>query len=166
MSDFIGIDPSSLASIDALKKKLVAMGRADIVNKATDEVGKYLVNVFKLYPTYKSVKRATAYPETRAGFFSDKQRRYFFWALSKNKIQVPYRRTQNYAKRWKVIDKGVNQIIVNESEYAAYLQGDNTQARLSGLIGWKKLSAITEERSDRIGEIVLGVVRREIKKAF
>src|SRR3990167_3779113 len=35
-----------------------------------------------------------------ARFVSDKQRRFFFWALREGKIQVPYRRTTTLGPGW------------------------------------------------------------------
>ena len=165
-NELIGIDPSSIADLKRVSDKLVRLGKADIAEKATDKVAIYLRDVLKAYPVHKKVSRKTAYPETGNGFFTLKQQRYFFWALKNGRIRVPYRRTQGYAKNWRIVGKGLDQIVANESPYGEYLQGDNRQSRMARLIGWKTLGDVLKQRQMRISEIIQGEVKRAVDKVF
>ena len=165
-NELIGIDPSSIADLNRVSKKLVELGRADIADKATDKVAIYLRDVLKAYPVQKRVSRKSAYPETGNGFFTIRQQRYFFWALKNGRIRTPYRRTQNYARNWKIVGRGMNLILANESKYAGYLQDDTRQSRMARLIGWKTTSDILKQRQKRISEIIQGEVKRAIDQVF
>ena len=158
---FIGIDPSALDDVERVKRKLSKLITPQTLGRAVDKVSDYLLNIFKTYPAYKKVTRREAYGRT---FFTAKQRRYFFWALNRGVIRVPYRRTQGYRRAWKKVGEGVNTILVNESPYAIYLQDDERQSRMAQRIGWRTLSQMIAGRSKRIGEITAGEIRREARR--
>lgn len=161
MADLIGID---IRGIEPLKKYLDNLAKAEIAKRAAEETAKYLVDVLKLYPPQTYVSRADAYPDAPAGpgWFSDKQRRWFFAALASGELNLPYQRTQTLARNWQIVGTGDNIIIVNETPYADYVQGSG-QSRMSAKIGWKTLDFILKERQDRITRIIEGVARKYIR---
>ncbi|MGV0974499.1 MAG: hypothetical protein ACOYBO_01070 [Azonexus sp.] len=87
---------------------------------------KNLQFVLKYYPP-----RAT---NLHVEFKTEKQRRYFFWALHEGKIDVPYRRTRTLGKRWttkvEYINGGVTGVVGNVTPYAPYVQSRADQAKV------------------------------------
>jgi hypothetical protein len=67
-------------------------------------------------------------------FKTEKQRRFFFWALRTGKIEVPYRRTRTLGRKWttkvEYINGGVVGTIGNATPYAPYVQSRADQAKI------------------------------------
>lgn len=84
--------------------------RARLVSKKFEDLTKELPDVGKGRMRGRLVsaqKRITKYPpryqgKLPGGFKSEKQRRYFFWALREGIIQVPYQRTGTYGRAWNI----------------------------------------------------------------
>jgi hypothetical protein len=158
MADFIGFE--ILGNKD-LARKLERFPEP-VQDAAIDEVTPYLINQWQLYPPRKRVTRRKAYGRT---FDSAKQRRYFFWALNNGIITVPYRRTQRLRKGWRQVGKGRKSIIVNETPYAEYVQGnEDQQARLIKLVGWIPAVEVFEKRADKIDQKLFVGAQKELKK--
>ena len=159
---FVGI---AISDVSALISKLEALPDA-MQEAATEDVATYLVNVLRLSPPQKSVSRADAYPDAPAGpgWFSEKQRRWFFWALNSGELQIPYRRTQAIAQGWQILGSGKNTIIVNEAPGVVFVHDDNLQSRHEAMVGWKKIRAILEERTRRMDAILDGAAKKAKKK--
>ena len=77
-------------------------------------------------------------------FFTDKQRRFFFWALKSGRISVPYRRTHETREGWKLKTKPESLEFSNASEGSQWTIGKN-QTRMAVLIGWKHAQVLLEE---------------------
>lgn len=81
-------------------------------------------------------ERLAKYPPPPAGFHvefvSERQRRYFFWALRTGEIVVPYRRTGTLGRLWttKVEGQGADLVgtVGNAVPYARYVMGEGMQA--------------------------------------
>lgn len=154
-SEFIAIEGAKQIAFDISKLPEEAQDRA------ADEVNKYLLNIFKLYPSYKYVPFKKAY----GGFFSDKQRKYVMAKISEGVIKPGVsQRTQSLAKGWKIIGDGKDSIIANEEKHAAHVMGDGEQARMPKLIGWKTIGKIVEEKQSKIDEKATAGVKKAIKK--
>jgi hypothetical protein len=147
MSDFIGID---ITGIDEIKAKLAAMPAA-VADDGVEAANIYLRGVLQRYPPQKDVTRASAYPEV-GGWFSDRQRRWFFANLRAGNISVPYQRTNRLSNAWKLYGQGRTQIIANESPGAQYVQGawKGEQSRHENKVGWKGVNVVIEERMAQI----------------
>ncbi len=161
---FIGIDIVGLPEVQAKLQKLVD---AEMADKAADEAAKYLKDVLKAYPSQQSISRKQAYPEV-GGWFSERQRRWFFAALNSGEIDVPYRRTQSLRNAWQIVGHGRTLILANEMPYASLVYGSSSgaeQSRMSKLGGWDRIPIIIQERQKRINEIIEAVIQKEIKKA-
>jgi hypothetical protein len=130
-------------------------------NAIVDDVNTYLLKVVKEYPSPRSVTRTAAYG---APFFTEKQRRWFFAALARGEISVPYHRTQGLRESWQIIGKGKGSILVNESQGAPYTMGDNTQSRHEKLVGWKTIGTILKERMAKIETVAVGAAKKVLKK--
>lgn len=155
--DFIGIDIEGVEEVKALLRKLPKEAQAQV----TDDVARYMIDVLRGYPPQKYVSRKEAYPEV-GGWFSDKQRRWFFANLGD--LQIPYRRTQEYSRGWKAVGQGPQTLVVNETPHAIYLQDEHMQSRMAAKGGWKKLSLIIKERASRITVIAEAAAKKAIKK--
>jgi len=87
---------------------------------------------------YKYVSRKSAYGFT---FFSDKQRRWFFWALHSGKINPGQNnRTGKSTEAWTYTpqEKGKNYSfrLVNDTAGGYWTRHDKRQARQLGKVGW------------------------------
>jgi hypothetical protein len=133
-------------AIDELPRKLRG--------KALQVGAEFLLKKFKLYPRYKEVARAKAYPEV-GGFFSEKQRRFVMAGIKSGRI-VPGRsnRTMQAKNGWRIEGKGTGLSIVNDTPAAVYLYSPIYQARQLDLVGWKDINEMTEEnQGDALLEI-------------
>jgi hypothetical protein len=77
------------------------------------------------------------YPAPRRAkmrFVSDKQRRFFFAALGRGTIQIPYQRTNRLKTGWVFIPDGAGGRITNRTLYAQYVVGVPGQAAIHQ--GW------------------------------
>lgn len=149
------IEVQGLKELQAALKKLPPLA-ADM---GTDKANEYMINVLRSYPP----PRRVTYREAYGGWKSDKQRRYFFWALRNGMIRVPYLRTQTLSGGWAIAGSGARSFIYNETPYVGWVMGDG-QARMMQLIGWKKADDILEERKDRVTEKFNAGVKKAIKQ--
>lgn len=156
--DFIGIDPADLAK---LYGKLDGLPDA-VLDSVVDEIAPYLVNLMRQYPPPKKVTRKQAYGVT---FFTAKQRRWFFAALADGRLKIPYKRTQTLAKNWKVIGEGRNTLAVNETPYAQFVQGNDTQSRMQKKIGWNTMEQVTEKHKEGIIKKIMVGIKKGLKLA-
>ena len=155
--DFIGID---VYGIPELQRKLQHWP-LEAQNAAVDAVDEYLVNVLKQYPPYSHVGYADAY----GGFKSDRQRKYVMARIREGSITpgVP-NRSQDFARHWKVIDKGVSSIIVNDMPYGKWLMDDQMQANMPRMIGWKRLGSVIKDRWQEIERRARAAIVNVLKK--
>jgi hypothetical protein len=164
MSDqFILVDVQGL---EELNRKM-ARFPDDIQGAITEQVASYLLNVFQTeQPTPNhSITRARAYPETGDGFFTPKQRKWFFWALRNGIIQVPYRRTQATRRAWHIIGNGKNAMVANETAGAFFSKDNDRQARLNALVGWTKISEDLRKHDQEIVKQAVIGLKKGMKKA-
>lgn len=107
--------------------QLIAMG-----------VGQEVKNEAAKYPSQKPAVASAAF-----NFVSDKQRRWFFWALNSGQIQVPYRRSRQLGNSWTVKKRGQTDAVVGTAvPYAPYVHGDSEQSGMMAAIGWPTTSEI------------------------
>lgn len=155
----IGIE---VEGIEQVQEKLKRIADPRALSEITSKVAEFLNAEFKKYPSPRSISRKEAYGKS---FFSDKQRRYFFWALKEGLIQVPYTRTRNLQKGWQVMKFGTtDHIVVNETPYASQVQGSGMQSRMMGKIGWKDTDTIVDKKKDKIRNIAGQVLDKWLRK--
>jgi len=119
----------------------------EIQNAVVDQVNAYVLDNIKKYPPYMHVKFKDAYGD----WFSEKQRKYVMARISEGSIRPGQsNRSQRLAQGWKVIDKGIESIIVNEVPYAGYVMGDSEQARMHKKIGWDTIGSWINKRMSGI----------------
>ncbi len=91
---------------------------------------------------YKFVTRKSAYGFS---FFTDKQRRWFFWALNTGQIDPGSgKRTGASSEGWKMqpLNNGYNYRIINNTAGGYYTRDDYGQARQPAKVGWRKVSQV------------------------
>ena len=91
---------------------------------------------------YKYVTRKSAYGFS---FFTDKQRRWFFWALNTGQIDPGSgKRTGETSKAWKAVPlaSGYQFKITNNTAGGFYTRDDAGQARQPAKVGWRKVSQV------------------------
>ena len=133
-----------------IRMETIKLGRVPDVNRLADEwqgiMERFVNNVLRetaTYPPRKYVSIAEA-----GGWVSDRQRRWFFWALKEGKIEVPYKRTGTLGRSWQQRVARETDSIVGVvgsqgqiAPYNVYVQGPQ-QSRMMELIGWKKIEDI------------------------
>lgn len=102
--------------------------------------------------------RMSVYPPTEGNrppqpFVSEKQRRYFFAALRDGRIVLPYRRRGaggGLASRWGQVaqDGGLTQVIGNDSAYAPFVIGHESQSLYMRSLGWRTTADVVEAEAD------------------
>ena len=102
--------------------------------------------------------KASVYPPTEGNrppqpFVSEKQRRYFFAALRDGRIVLPYRRRGaggGLASRWGQVeeDGGLTQVIGNDSAYAPFVIGHESQSLYMRSLGWRTTADVVEAEAD------------------
>jgi len=156
--NFIGVDISGDKRIAKLLEKLPDAIADDIV----PAIAEYLVNVYQIYPPKKKITRKQAFGRT---FQSEKQRRYFFWALGKGIIRTPYKRTQQLRNAWRIVGSDRNAIVVNQTLYAEFVMGDeHEQSKMMNMIGWEHAGAVPALNKDKIDKIIVVEAKKAAKK--
>lgn len=91
---------------------------------------------------YKFVTRKSAYGFS---FFTDKQRRWFFWALKTGKIDPGSgKRTGESTAAWKAVPRndGYRFTVQNNTAGGYWTRHDKKQARQLGKVGWRKIMTV------------------------
>lgn len=131
-----------------------------VADGLVEAVNSYLITELRKVPPYKHISRTAAYGQP---FQSDKQRRWFFWALNGGMIDVPYKRTGELSGNWKTEGEGYQQKIINSTPWADFVQGPG-QSRMMSMIGWKKIEEFIQLRWSNIlrvaGQGVDAVIRK------
>jgi hypothetical protein len=133
-------NPKDLADLISSAPK-AARGRM------TEAAARYIIGDMergaKHYPPYKYVTRKRAYGKT---FFSDRQRRYVMMMIRAGKIDPGYpHRTGIIQRGWYVRGSGAKATIANDARGVDFVHGDQKQARLNRLVGWRTMSKIAKD---------------------
>jgi len=144
-----------------LGAKLSAFERGQVQHQSIAEAGAFLLEKVREYPPYRYVSRRSAYGTP---FFSDKQRRWFFWALGEGLLSLPYTRTNALREAWRVEPLGGDMAlsVVNEAYAAPYVMGTSTQSRMSKKIGWRTVGSFVHQYRGELGRIALKVIKAKL----
>lgn len=103
-----------------------------------------------------AVAEAQRYPPQAhrpAIFFTDRQRRWFFWALRNGVITVPYQRTYTLQRGWTTRVGATRAEARNETPYGPWVMGAQRQAYMHRGV-WPTERSILEGNRRRITSIV------------
>lgn len=124
-NDGIRLDYSEISKA-AAKVEGGARVLLDNVKRATDNSLAFAQNFIAKYPPKSSGKRMV--------FQSEKQRRWFFWALRSGQIEVPYRRSGTLGKSWttdvRATSENIRGVLGTIRPYAQYVQDEELQAQM------------------------------------
>ena len=150
------------AQFAALSKKLTSFERKDVLGQTLGEVSEFMRDKLRDYPSYRYVSRKAAYGQS---FSSDRQRRWFFWALGSGLIKPGQdNRTRTLAEGWQINQTGPHQIdLFNDVPYAKFVQGTVTeQARQPRMVGWKSITVWLRTFQSEIGRVGMSNLKRWI----
>lgn len=123
------------------------------------------LSYIKPYPEKNRPSRSSVYGQT---WKSVKQRRYFFFALRKGIIQVPYRRglspgSQRLGRSWtaKQVDDTSVAIGTNVS-YARMVKDEGQQTRYMKAVGWTTIQQDIERGKREVFDTMNTVIRRAL----
>ena len=122
-----------IRNLDKVKKYLASLPRG-VTFVALKAISEWLVgdsqSGLKHPEPYKFVTRKSAYGFS---FFTDKQRRWFFWALQSTEAWTftPQEKGKNYSFR-----------LVNDTAGGYWTRSDKYQARQLGKVGWWKVAKV------------------------
>jgi hypothetical protein len=139
-NEFIAIDIQGLETVMMRLKKLPK----EAMDEGVEAANEYLVNVMQQYP-----------PKPTAPFqwSSDKQRRY---VMMKMRSEGYPGRNQTLRNAWKTVGSGYQQMIVNETPYAQYVQGDQ-QIVGHTANGWSTIDNIIKKNKEWLKKFEAGV---------
>ena len=153
-----------LEGMEELLRKVESLAELRPVVGALKDGGLYLKGKVAVYPAENRPTRYSVYGST---FKTDKQRRFFFWALRKGKIEVPYRRgespgSQTFGRRWTIATEnaGLRVIISNNAKYGPLLMDEEQQSRYAARVGWRTVQDISDEEFPIIIELAQGEIDR------
>ncbi len=139
-------------------------GRA-LLRKASMAGALTALSFIKPYPEKNRPSRSSVYGQT---WKSAKQRRYFFFALRKGIIQVPYRRglspgSQRLGRSWtaKQVDDTSVAIGTNVS-YARMVKDEGAQTKYMKAVGWTTIQQDLERGKREVFETMNTVIRRAL----
>lgn len=156
-----------LSGSDPLIAKLNALGRMSFANALLMAGGFYLARKFATYPPRKRPTRKSVYGTS---FKTEKQRKYFFAALHKGEIDVPYRRgispgSETLGRRWTVYSKSQFVVAVgNNASYARKVQSLQNQALYMAAVGWVPAETTLERERGNVLRVMERELTQEIAK--
>lgn len=123
--------------------------------------GAHIKAAMATYAAEKRLTRASIYGKS---FVSDRQRKFFFYALKAGIIHVPYRRTKTLGNRWTVAasDDGLIVEVGNLTPYGPLVQGAGTQTKYMQAVGWQT----DEQVLAKEGPAVVAYVKKAIGESL
>jgi hypothetical protein len=151
--------PIKIEGMEALLKQLTDIEQLKPIKGVMKSAGMYLVGKLKVYPAEKQQTRASVYGTP---FKTDLQRRYFFYALKKGLITVPYSRgadakSERFKASWAMTtqNSGMTVVIGNDTTYGPYLMDNEKQSKFMAAKGWKTIGAVEEEEAKTVSDYVI-----------
>jgi hypothetical protein len=159
------IDPISITDLERIQKKLAQLPKA-VGDAGVEQGSNYLIGVLvnKEMPPYQYVSRKAAYGQT---FQSDKQRRWFWWAVKTGKILFPIHYVRRspaggLAAAWKILGSGQARTLTNTEPSAVWVYSQR-QAKQLALVGWKKITVILKQYEKNIYDSFMRGAKKAIR---
>jgi uncharacterized protein YbjQ (UPF0145 family) len=161
-------DNIRVEGLQKLTAKIRNLKQLRQVRAAVQGAGLFVKRQVARYPSKRRLTRKSVYGSS---FKSEKQRRWFFAALRKGEIAVPYRRGQDarseaLGRSWTVAaqNAGLTAIIGTNVSYARYQQDEEKQSLYAKAVGWVPVQktmadpAVVDEVTGRISAAVARAV--------
>lgn len=137
-----------IKGLKEIREIFTSIKKLRYVRAALKTAASHIKYALQKYPTHSPRKMK---------FVSERQRKYFFWAVNKGQITLPYRRgssptSRNLKQMWTVdIEKdGMTAIIGNNTPYGPLVQGEGTQTRYHMYTGWKTTAQVENEERETV----------------
>lgn len=163
MSDLIRIE-----GLPPLLKKIRSLAELQPVVGAIKAAALHLKGKVAVYPEQKHLTRVSVYGTP---FKSNKQRRFFFAALRKGEIEVPYRRgespgSQTFGRRWTVhtLNRGLTAEVGNNAAYGPLLMDKEKQSRYHAMAGWRTTDDVIADETETVVSFVKYYIDRELER--
>ena len=156
----------TITGLKELQKKLDPKRAERVLMAGMEGAANIIRNDLKTAP-----RRPTA-AEGKAAFaaMSEKQRRWFFWALKKGKIEVPYRRGSSpgseklgasWTQKVRRAMRGIEAIIGSNASYGPWVMDKANQARIhQGR--WPTVQDVAKRRTNDMQKLLETVLRKAI----
>lgn len=150
-----------LEGLKELITKVIALGQLERITAALKAGGAHLVSKLRNYPAQQRRPQP---------FKSDKQRRYFFYALRKGLIGVPYQRgsspgSRNLKQLWTVEAESPTRVVVgNNAPYGPYVQDRERQSRYHQQTGWPTAQGVAASETPVVSDYVLLYAQQAISQ--
>lgn len=150
-----------IEGLDALYAKLDRLAAMRRVSGALLAGGAMIKSAMQLYPAQVALTRKSVYGRS---FVSDRQRRFFFYALKKGILHSPYRRTNVLGNKWTVEaqDGGLTVEVGNNTPYGPYVQSARLQTKYHKAAGWQTDAAVLERQAPAVVGLVRDAIQAEI----
>lgn len=159
-------DTIELRGLEPIMADLRQLQKLSFVNAVLMAGAVYLQRKVATYPPRKRPTRKSVYGRT---FESDKQRYWFFGALAKGKIDVPYRRgispgSQTLGKRWTVASQSPLVVVLgNNASYGPLVQSLQDQTLYMRAVGWVPIETTLEREESNVLRYMEREMNRELK---
>ena len=149
---------SGIEGLDSLLSKLSKLSELRQLTGGLKLVAAHIIGIMQQYPPRRlGVKQPLK---------TERQRRYFFWALKAGKIQVPYQRgsspgSRNLKQQWRVVVETPTRVVAeNKTKYARLVQKAGEQSFYHKQNGW-----ITDEEAlAKARPLAVTVIRQRVDK--
>lgn len=154
-----------IKGLEQLQRKLKRIEDLEPIKRAVKDAGTHVREKVSKYPPRKYVSI-----QDIGGWASDRQRRFFFWALRTGRIEVPYRRGQSpgsedLGQSWavKTEKQGMSAVIGNDASYGPFVQDKSRQSRMHKAIGWKTAQDVADEEEDTVLKLIQQAVDNALR---
>lgn len=159
-------DTIRIEGLEPLLKKIRSIAELQPVIGGIKAAALHLKGKLAIYPEQKHLTRASVYGSP---FKSDKQRRFFFWALRTGEIEVTYRRgespgSQTFGRRWTIrtSNRGLTAEVGNNAAYGMLLMDKERQSKYHAAVGWTTTDDVIAEETETIVSFVKYYIDREL----
>lgn len=174
----------TLTGLDELARKADSLADYDFIRAGVQAAAVQLAGALKTYPPARRITRASVYgknvlsatskkgkPYTiQSSFKTVKQHRWFFWALNRGLIQVPYVRgsspgSERLQAKWTIQtgDNGFSAVVGNNVSYGPLVMGAD-QTLFMKAIGWERVETIAAREAPVINKMLMENVRAYLAK--
>lgn len=160
-------DPLHIEGLEELLAKINTLEKMRMVTGALLAGGAHMKTAMQVYPDAKHFTRASIYGQP---FQSDRQRKFFFYALAHGIIQVPYRRgsspgSRNLKQQWTVAatNNGFTVEIGNATSYGPLVQGQGLQSRYAQAVGWQTDQQVLDREAPAVVKYVEDAIQQAVE---
>jgi hypothetical protein len=156
-----------IEGLESLMGKIDTLQKLRMVAAGIKAAALHIKGKMATYPPVKRLTRASVYG---SAFQTDKQRRYFFYALKAGLIEVPYRRgtspgSRTLGRRWTIetSHNGLTATVGNNTPYGTLVQAKDKQSLYHQAVGWQTDEDVIEKERGAVVQFVQTEVQRAIR---